>query len=351
MKSDLAARLLDWYRRNRRDLPWRQTVDPYSIWVAEIMLQQTRVDTVIPYYERWLHEFPSVAALAAADQQEVLTQWEGLGYYSRARNLHKAARLMVERHDGQVPDDLKELLALPGLGKASSADILSIAFGQDIAAVDGNIRRVIARLFNIQTEQGTPVFETAVQQIVDEHLPPGEAGDYNQAWMDLGATVCLPTRPACADCPLAIFCQARQLGKQAERPVKKARAVVPTYIVTAGILRRAEQVLIARRPQDGLLGGLWEFPGGKIQDGETLPDCLRRELQEELGIEVGVGEQLGVYRHAYTHFKVVLHAFLIDEFSSEPRPLQASGLAWVSVADLATYPMGKIDRMISRDLG
>lgn len=351
MKSDLSARLLDWYRRNRRDLPWRQTNDPYAIWVAEVMLQQTRVDTVIPYYLRWLERFPSVATLAAADQQDVLTLWEGLGYYTRARNLHKAAQLMVERHAGRVPDERKALEDLPGLGKASSADILSIAFGQDTAAVDGNIRRVIARLFNLLSEQGTPVFEATVQQIVDEHLPPGEAGDYNQAWMDLGATLCLPTQPACGDCPLAIFCQARQLGKQTERPLKKAKPVVPTYTVTAGVLRRGEQVLIARRPQDGLLGGLWEFPGGKLQEGESLPDCLRRELNEELGIDAVVGSQLGQYRHAYTHFKVVLHAFECESFTGEPRPLQASDLAWVSVTDLASYPMGKIDRMISRDLG
>jgi A/G-specific adenine glycosylase len=354
MKTEISAQLLDWYDHHSRVLPWRDVTDPYAIWVAEVMLQQTRVDTVIPYYQRWLQRFPTIRALADADQQQVLSLWEGLGYYSRARNLHKAARLVMDRHNGRIPADPAELGSLPGIGKAGAADILSIAFGQDIAAVDGNIRRVIARLFKIELELGSPAFEVQIQSLVDDHLPPGRAGDYNQAWMDLGATICLPEHPHCVECPLRQFCLGLQAGQADELPIRKAKAAVPVYTVTAGILRRQTdgktEVLITRRPEDGLLGGMWEFPGGKCEPGETLPDCLRRELREELDIEVRVMDRLGTYRHAYTHFKVVLTAFFVELDSGQPRPLASSELAWASLEKLAGYPMGKIDRMISRDL-
>lgn len=354
MKTEFSTRLLNWYAVHQRSLPWRDTTDPYAIWVAEIMLQQTRVDTVLPYYFRWMERFPTVASLAAATQQQVLQTWEGLGYYSRARNIHKTAQILVEKYHGQIPSDRKTLDTLPGIGKAGSADILSIAFGQDFASVDGNIRRVIARLFNIDTELGSLSFEAAVQAKVDEHLPPGQAGDYNQAWMDLGATICTSDQPLCEQCPFTDLCQAKQLQLQHKLPVRKVKLPVPVYTVAAGIIRRGynpgKQVLISRRPADGLLGGMWEFPGGKIADGETLPECLVRELNEELGITVQVGEQQGIYRHAYTHFKVILHAFFCQIQTGDPKPIQSSELAWVDLSDLVHYPMGKIDRMISEKL-
>jgi len=317
------------------------------------MLQQTRVETVIPYFQRWLERFPTVAALAGATQQEVLAAWEGLGYYSRARNLHRAAQRIAAEYGGVLPADVNRLRALPGVGRYTAGAIASIAFGLDEPALDGNIRRVLARVFNIEVPARSPQGERILWDLAAANLPSGQAGEYNQAIMDLGAGICTPRSPACLLCPLEEICQARALGVQEQRPVLDARPETPHYTVTAAIIQdpaQAGQVLIARRPAEGLLGGMWEFPGGKQQDGETLPECLRREIVEELGVEIEVGSEFGVYRHAYTHFKVTLHAFGCRLLSGEPRPIHPSALAWVAPARLADYPMGKIDRQIARDL-
>ncbi len=282
MLTELSQRLLDWYQQNARRLPWRgrpagqpggsngrePPPDAYAVWVSEIMLQQTQVETVIPYYEKWLARFPTLAALAAASEQEVLSVWEGLGYYSRARNLHRAARLLVSEMDGRLPTDRKALERLPGIGRYTAGAIASIAFGRDEPALDGNIRRVMARLFDLRLPARSPQGEKCLWERVEENLPPGRAGDYNQALMDLGATLCTPHAPACLLCPLAGLCQAQALGVQEERPVLQPRPPVPHFTVTAAVLERAGQVLIARRPSSGLLGGLWEFPGGKQKEGE-----------------------------------------------------------------------------------
>ncbi len=348
--GELARLLLDWYRGAARQLPWRGSGDPYAIWVSEIMLQQTRVETVIPYYQRWMAQFPTVQALAAAPEQAVLKAWEGLGYYSRARNLHRAAGVIVERYSGRFPEEAAELRELPGVGRYTAGAIASMAFGNDEPALDGNIRRVLARLFDVALPARSPEGEARLWELAAEHLPGGQAGDYNQALMDLGALICVPRAPACLICPLAGMCLAFARGTQAERPVLARKPAVPHYLVTAAIIQRDGQVLIARRPENGLLGGLWEFPGGKLEDGEDLPACLRREIAEELGATVEVGEQFGIYRHAYTHFRVTLHAFCCTLIEGEPRPIQPSDLAWVGVDELAGYPMGKIDRQISNDL-
>ena len=347
----IAAALLAWYDQNARRLPWRGCRDPYAILVSEIMLQQTRVETVIPYYERWMQRFPTFQALAAAPQQDVLAVWEGLGYYSRARNLQRAAQVVVSEYGGELPRDLAALRRLPGVGRYTAGAVASIAFGLDEPALDGNIRRVLARLDNLEKPARSPQGEHRLWALAASWLPPGRAGDYNQAWMDLGTAICTPRRPACAVCPLQDFCRARRLGLQEQRPVQEPKPVVPHHTVTAAVICRDGQVLIAQRPAHGLLGGLWEFPGGKLQPGEDLPACLRREICEELDAGVEVGGLVGVYRHAYTHFRVTLHAFHCRlQPGSQPRPLEASDLRWVLPAELETYPMGKIDRQIARDL-
>jgi A/G-specific adenine glycosylase len=348
--NPLAEKLLRWYQHNARRLPWRAGRDPYAVWVSEVMLQQTRVETVIPYFQRWMQRFPDVESLAAASLDEVLGCWEGLGYYGRARSLHRAARQVMTAHGGRLPARVESLRRLPGIGPYTAGAIASIAFGRDEAVLDGNLRRVFARLFDVSEALGTAQAERRLWSLAAEHLPPGRAGDYNQALMDLGATVCLPTAPHCHLCPLAELCRARALGLQEERPVRRARAETPHYTVTAAVIRREGKVLLARRPAEGLLGGLWEFPGGKQQDGEDLQACLRREIAEELGVRVVVGAPLGVYRHAYTHFRITLHAFECSLNGGRPRPLQASALAWVLPGDLGGYPMGKVDRMIARRL-
>ncbi len=350
MQTELSRRLLEWYDLEQRQLPWRGHPDAYAVWVSEIMLQQTRVETVIPYFERWMQRFPTIQALASASEQEVLQSWEGLGYYSRARNLHKAARLVVERYNGFLPHTRSELKLLPGIGPYTAGAIASIAFGQDEAALDGNIRRVIARLYAVREPARAPAVERRLWELTRQNLPPGRAGDYNQALMDLGATICTPRSPKCLLCPLSPVCLARQAGIQDELPVLAKRPVVPHFLVTAAVLQRDDKILIAHRPEKDLLGGMWEFPGGTVEDGEELADGLRREIREELGTEIRIEAPFGVYRHGYTHFKVTLHAFLCRVVGLEPQALEASELRWVTRNELADYPMGKIDRLIANRL-
>jgi A/G-specific adenine glycosylase len=350
MLTELSSSLLTWYQTEARVLPWRNHPDPYAVWISEIMLQQTRVETVIPYFERWMRTFPTIASLAAAPQQVVLKLWEGLGYYSRARNIHKTAVLLQQEWDGKLPTERAQLEKLPGIGKYTSAAIASMAFGKDEATLDGNIRRVLARVFNVEIPARSREGEALLWQLAEEHLPPGKAGDYNQAWMDIGATICLPKNPRCLLCPLQPFCQAFALGVQEERPVLPVKQRTPHYTVTAAVIQRGQTVLLAQRPAKGLLGGLWEFPGGKQEPGETLPQALRREIEEELACQIEVGAPFGIYRHAFTHFKITLHAFLCKLTSGEPYPVEASQIVWVTPGQLTDYPMGKVDRQIAEKL-
>lgn len=314
------------------------------------MLQQTRLETVIPYFERWMLHFPNIKTLANASVQEVLSVWEGLGYYGRARNMHQAAQIVIQDHQGELPRDVKMLRSLPGVGRYTAGAVASIAFGLDEPILDGNIRRVLARHFNVSQDVHSTPGEKLLWQLASQNLPAGKAGSYNQALMDLGASVCIPKTPACSDCPLNRSCQARALGIQEQLPVQQARPKTPHYVVTAAVIQRDGRLLISRRPLKGLLGGLWEFPGGKQVEGEDLPACLQREIREELGADVQVGSQVGIFRHAYTHFRVTLYAFRCELLQGEPRPIQAAELAWVTLNELPEYPMGKIDRQISQSL-
>jgi len=344
--------LLEWYQLNARELPWRSCHTAYCIWVSEVMLQQTQVDTVIPYFNRWMSVFPNIQTLSEADEQSVLSLWEGLGYYSRGRNLLKAAKIITDDLDGQLPQTLKDLQKLPGIGRYTAAAIASIAFNLDIAAVDGNIRRVISRLFDVTEPARSTQGERKILSLAQANLPSGQASDYNQAMMDLGATICLSSKPKCDECPVKEYCVGFQRGVQEERPVKKPRKAIPHLTVTAGVIRQDGRVLLAKRPSGGLLGGLWEFPGGTVEEfDENLEACLEREIFEELGIHIHVGAAFGKFKHAYTHFKITLHAFLCTPaLGEEPKPLESDGLAWVTLPALEDYPMGKVDRLIARKL-
>jgi A/G-specific adenine glycosylase len=347
MSISFTRKLLSWYAEQERNIPWRGVSDPYVVWVSEIMAQQTRIETVIPYFKKWFDVFPDVQALANAKQQDVLKLWEGLGYYSRARNMHRAAQVIVSDFDGQIPSDVAALKTLPGIGDYTSAAIASLAFGLDEAALDGNIRRVLSRIFDVTEPLGTREAERQFLSLAKENLPGGQAGDYNQALMDLGATVCVPRNPRCEECPVIEFCQAHALGIQSQRPVKKEKSPSPHYTVAAAVIHRNEDVLIAQRAEDGLLGGMWEFPGGKQKPGESLETCLKREICEELGVDIKVGKYLGVYEHAYSHFRVTLHAYHSMLLDGEPQLLEHSDLCWASPTRLSDYPMGKIDRQIA----
>ncbi len=342
--------LLTWYADNARDLPWRKTEDPYAIWVAEIMLQQTRVETVIPYYERWMARFPSIAALAKAQSDDVLQLWEGLGYYRRAHNLHRAAREIMSHWGGELPMTLESLKSLPGIGDYTAAAIAALAFDLDAIALDGNLRRVFARLIDLEIDPRQPIGRRRIMTYAEDLLPSGRASAFNQALMDLGAVVCTARTPHCNDCPLASWCLSYERGTQELRPVRSPRNPVPHYHATAGVIWRGKRVLIGRRPQDKLLGGLWEFPGGKQDPNESLAACLKRELQEELGVVVRIGTGIGEFKHAYTHFRITVHAFEVEVMQGEPQALDHVELAWVRPEQLADYPMGKIDRSIARTL-
>jgi len=344
--------LLDWYDGNARELPWRSIQSPYRTWVSEIMLQQTQVDTVIPYFENWMIRFPDISSLASADEQDVLSLWEGLGYYSRARNLHRVAKMVRDERNGELPQFPKDLQKLPGIGPYSAAAVASIAFGVDVAAVDGNIRRVLSRLFDIQEPDRSREGEKKLWALAESHLPKGNAGVYNQALMDLGATICTPKDPACDCCPIEPHCLAKALGVQGERPVRLVRKQVPQLTVTAAVIRQDGLVLLAQRPTSGLLGGLWEFPGGTLEEGDPdLQACLKREIQEELNVNIHIRVPFGTYKHAYTHFKIQLHAFLCDLTDGEhPQNLASENLVWARVSELSGFPMGKVDRQIAERL-
>jgi A/G-specific adenine glycosylase len=356
-RAGFARRLLAWFAAEARDLPWRrgglsQSVrTPYRVLLAEVMLQQTQVDTVVPYYERFLTRFPTVAALAEAPLEEVLKLWEGLGYYARARNLHAAARQILTQHGGQIPDTFEALLALPGVGRYTAGAVASIAFGQDVPAVDGNVRRVLARAFAIREDVSQSAVQRKLEALAAELLPLGQAGAFNEALMELGATVCTPRAPKCARCPLRSLCQACATGEQEALPVKRPRKRTPHYDVAAAVTFDQDgRVLVAQRNADDMLGGLWEFPGGKCEDGETLPECLAREMREELDVAVEVGKKLTVVKHAYTHFRITLHAFRCRVMSGEPRCLDCAAFCWTSPAELDALPMSVADRKIARVL-
>ena len=343
----IGQRLLDWYERERRDLPWRRTCDPYAIWVAEIMLQQTRVETVLDYYERFLARFPNLDALAAASINEVLKAWEGLGYYARARHLHKAAQQVTHDLGGQMPATAEALLLLPGVGRYTAAAIASIAFRQDSIALDGNLDRVLCRLYGIDDDPGRLNTQHRLEKLAQAMLSPGHAGDFNQALMDLGATICTPTKPRCLLCPLMSACQAHQEGIQNDLPIRATRSQRPHRDVTAGIIwDRTGHFLITQRPLDGLLGGMWEFPGGKRRPGEALAACLHREISEELSIEIQVGELLCTVEHAFTHFQMTLYAFECSWLGGMPQCLGCSDLRWVTLDELAGYPFPVADQKI-----
>jgi len=346
----VAERLLAWYERQRRNLPWRQQPQPYAVWVAETMLVQTQVQTMLPYYQRFLERFPTVEALASAPLEAVLRLWEGLGYYARARHLHRAAQQVVREYGGRWPDREEEWRRLPGVGRYMAGAMLSVAFGQDRPAVDGNVRRVLSRLFAIVDNPKLPATTERLWRLAGALLPPGRAGDFNQALMDLGATVCTPRSPRCPVCPLAEGCRGRASGRPEAYPARLARPAVPHYDVTAGVIWRDGRVLIAQRPRDRLLGGMWEFPGGKVEAGEGLEACLQRELEEELGIEVVIEKPWLTLHHAYTHFRITLYVFIGRYLRGEAEARQVADFRWVTVDELAGFPFGKTDRQIAQAL-
>ena len=330
--------LLAWFEAHRRQLPWRDTEDPYRIWVSEVMLQQTQVKKVLEYYQKFVSRFPDVESLAEVDLQDLLKTWEGLGYYARARNFHKAAQVVVEDMAGEIPADYAAFRKLPGVGEYIAAAVQSIAFNQPYAVVDGNVKRVLARVFLINSpinqSASTKLFQQKADLLLDHNIP----GTFNQAMMELGATVCRPQSPTCIVCPVNAVCRAFQTVRQDEFPVRQKPKPVPEYHIVAGVIHKGEQVLITQRKPEGLLGGLWEFPGGKIHAKESAEQACIRAIREETNLRVEPIEYLTRIKHAYTHFRIVMDVFHCDYQSGEVVLSEATDYRWITVDQIGQYP-------------
>jgi len=336
--ESLQGLLINWFKKNRRDLPWRRTYDPYHVWISEIMLQQTQMARGVCYFNRWVVRFPDVAVVASAGQQEILKYWEGLGYYSRARNLHRAAKVIVADFDGEVPSDYDRLIQLPGIGPYTAAAIASVAGNHDIAVIDANVIRVYARLFDID---GPVKEKKARDQIIkkaDELLPKGRARLYNQALMELGGLVCTPRLPKCNSCILSGFCLAFKRGTVGERPVTvKAKRITTVHRVAGIILHRGRFLLLQRRESD-LWGGLWEFPGGKLDEGEGS-ETVAKKILNCTGLKVDVVDPITTVTHHYTRYRSTLHCFhcTLKGDDVEPTLNGAEDYRWVSRDELERF--------------
>jgi A/G-specific adenine glycosylase len=337
----LRKALIDWYMVNQRELPWRKVSDPYPIWVSEVMLQQTQVATVLPYYHEFLKRFPNLPKLARANLQEVLKAWEGLGYYARARNLHKAAAVVVSQHQGNIPQSWQDFRKLPGVGDYIAAAVLSIAFNQPYSVVDGNVKRVLSRLFVMQEpvnqSPANKIFQLSAADLLDTKMP----GTFNQALMELGATVCKPRNPLCRTCPVQAWCLAYQGDRISEFPRKLKKQPTPQYQIAVGVVFKNGRVLITRRKPEGLLGGLWEFPGGKIKTREKAPAACIREIKEEVNLEVKVDSHLCRVKHAYTHFKIQMAVFCCSYISGRVKLNGPVDHRWIRLNQLEDYPLPK----------
>ena len=345
--AELGQRLLAWYQTHKRDLAWRDSGDPYRIWVSEIMLQQTRVDQMGGYFERFIRAFPTVEALAQAAEAEVLKAWEGLGYYARARNLQKAARRIVCQYGGQIPDTYEQLIGLPGVGQYTAAAVSSIAFDRDHPVLDGNVARLLCRLLRIEEDPAKSAAKAQLIRAGEILLVRGQAGNFNQAMMELGSRVCTPTQPRCGGCPVEPWCRARhEMEDPTELPRKAPKKKKPHFQVAAGVIWKDGQLLIAQRPSEGMLGGLWEFPGGKQEPGESLRECLVREIREELAFAIVVDDHLVSVDHGYSHFSISLHAFNARYVEGEPRAIGCQDWRWVDPEGLDDFAFPRADRRV-----
>lgn len=332
-------------------MPWRETDDSYRIWLSEVMLQQTRVDQALPYYLRFLDAFPTLPDLAAADLDDVLVKWEGLGYYSRARNFYRAVQQVAEQYDGHVPSDYDAFRALPGVGPYTAAAVLSIAFGGPYAVLDGNVIRVLTRVFGVEDNAKKTSTLRRLQATADALLDTEQPGRFNEAMMELGATVCTPRSPACPACPVRTVCTAFAEGDPEHYPNVPKKKPTPHFDIAVAVISDADgRMLIQQRPEDGLLGGLWEFPGGKREADESLEAACAREVREELGLNVDVGAGFAPIKHAYSHFRITLYAFACTVVSGTPHSDAGRPFRWVTPDELDGYAFPRANRRLIEQL-
>jgi A/G-specific adenine glycosylase len=345
----IQKKIITWFRQNQRPLPWRKSNNWYQIWVSEVMLQQTQVEQVIPYYNRFIKKFPTVGQLAAAAQQTVLKVWEGLGYYSRARNLHQSAKLIMKSFDGQLPRDRDRVSQLPGFGPYTTNAVLSLAFNQPYAVVDGNIKRVISRLFAIDEDMRKPSAHKKIQSMMDELLPGRQSRLFNEAMMELGALICLPQKPRCQDCPLSQECKAWQQGIQEHLPFLSKKAKIPKVSAITFIISNADDLLLVKRPDGGMLAGLWEFPTLKIPAKRKKTESAQKLIRDHFGLQASDIKRLAPVKHAYTHFQLNLQPVLITTSERNIKTTAYAASRWLTLKALKKLPLhGAVWKVLNR---
>ncbi|UPQ87701.1 A/G-specific adenine glycosylase [Vibrio sinaloensis] len=326
--TPFAKAILEWYENyGRKSLPWQQNKTAYSVWLSEIMLQQTQVATVIPYYERFLERFPTVVDLANAEQDEVLHLWTGLGYYARARNLHKAAKIVAEQFNGEFPRDIEQMNALPGIGRSTAAAVLSSVYKQPHAILDGNVKRTLARCFAVQGWPGQKKVENQLWHYAEQHTPTRDVDKYNQAMMDMGAMVCTRSKPKCGLCPVASLCQANKQGNPLDYPGKKPKKEKPVKETWFAMLHYQGQVWLEQRPQSGIWGGLFCFP--------EHPDAELNDLLQHRGItdvHINQQSQLIAFRHTFSHYHLDITPILVDLSKQPDVVMEASKGLWYNLS-------------------
>lgn len=341
--------LLEWFAEHQRPLPWRKNYDPYSVWVSEMMLQQTQVATVLPYFKRWMETLPTLQAVANAPEEQVLKLWEGLGYYSRARNLQKAAKHIVEDHQGVFPSKFETILSLPGVGRYTAGAIGSIAFNQNTPIVDGNVTRVLCRLMDLRGEPKSASMVKTLWHYAEAWIPQGQARFFNQGLMELGATLCLPQKPGCLLCPVQNFCQSFQAGSVARVPAKTVRRPRTPITTALAVIENDHQFLIQKRPVGGLMGGLWEFPNVNLEEGQAMKETLRQEIEKQYHLEISIEAAITTIGHGYTSFKVTLHCFLCRCVEGSRKKLRPSA-RWVSLEELEQFSFPAAHKKLIRIL-
>ena len=331
--------LLRWFHKNARDLPWRKSYSPYHVWISEIMLQQTQMDRVIDYFIRWMKQLPDIGSIAISNEEKILKLWEGLGYYTRAKNIIRTANILMEQYNGELPPDYPDLLQLPGIGKYTAGAIMSIAYNKEYPIVDANIERVFARLFNLEKPVKNKITHAFIWQKANALIPKGKAREFNQALMELGALVCIPRNPRCRICPVRNYCRSLLENVADKRPVADKPSQTVFIEMSTGLLTHKDKILIQKRKSRGVWANLWEFPGGRLEPGETPEMALVREYAEETELKIGKLKKITTVQHSYTVYRVTLHCYFCSLIGGRYKPVLhgAQDYRWVTPGELSEY--------------
>ncbi len=354
----IVSALLPWFAKHARPLPWRAQKDPYKIWISEVMLQQTQMERGVEFFLRWMQRFPTIEAVAHASEEDILHAWQGLGYYSRARNIHKAAKIIMEKHAGIFPQELADISALPGIGPYTTGAIASIAFGHELPCIDANVERVLSRLYDIDSPVKQEPAASRIRALALElalAVPKHAIGAHNESIMELGALVCRK-KPLCELCPVQHLCESYRLHITAERPVPGKRAVITPLNVVTGVLQSNKKIFVQKRLPQGAWANLWEFPGGRIEEGESPEDAIVREFYEETGFHVQIVRKYGIIKHGYTTYRITLHCFELalqkSHEQSLPSPVltAATAYSWANLEEIAQLALPAAHRKLADTL-